>query len=59
MSGTLAVSYAPSSMVDSGKEVPPAHAQRVYDSHSSDANGQMTYFDWSVINSLNLTNVVM
>jgi hypothetical protein len=27
-----------------------------YDSHSSDANGQMTYYDWSIyiINSLNL-----
>ncbi len=28
-----------------------------YDSHSSDANGQMTYYEWSIyiINSLNLT----
>ncbi len=27
---------------------------RFHASHSSDADGQMTYFDWSVVNSLNL-----
>jgi hypothetical protein len=28
-----------------------------YDSHSSDANGQMMYFDWSATNSLNLNTI--